>query len=204
MWSSCRPASSSAVNEVLRVLPSSLIDRLHSNLNILETDFNTSLRDDPTVSRKKHFKHLSVPVIAGFKPSIYTLYNHLVAEEFGKLTNDLFIGSLPSSLNHYPDMQIVSCNVKELFAGSVSLRDQSTYDVHLCGKDRSELASLYQDRMEFLEALVDSPAFLDFLNRNGAALDCSLDYHSCEKGPPKLQSTAATRHPTVNIRAADV
>jgi hypothetical protein len=171
------------VEEVLRILPSPLVDRLHSNFNSLERDFNNDLRDDSTIFRKKPLIHWSVPVLAGFKPSLCTLYNHLVVEEFRKLTNDIFMGCLPSSLTHYPDMQIVSCNVKKLFADSVSLRDQSANDVHLCGKDRFELASLYRERVDFLEALVDSPAFLDLLRRNGAALNCSLGYNPAVNSP---------------------
>lgn len=173
IWTNWNPAGSSAVEEVLRVLPSQIVERLHVNINTIESDFIVCSSEGHQAT-KTSFLHLSVPVAPGCEPSILSLYNQLVADEFTKILNDIFMGNIPSSLRHYPDMQIVACDVKELFSGSASLRHQSSHDIHLMVSTRAEIASLYQHRVDFLEALVDSPSFLFLLRRHGAALDTNI------------------------------
>ena len=168
MWSTWIGSSCSASDDSLHVLPSHVVEQLCSGINNIASSYNSVVESSlaGSAGSGRQFRKLSY-------------HNRLVEEQFRKVMMDVFLGALPKALHHYPDSFVVSCDMKILFAGSICSAEQLSWDSHLCGKDRLESTRLRRDRVDFLEALVDSAAFVHLLQRNGLALHCiSATYSS--------------------------
>ena len=110
--------------------------------------------------------------------SIDSQCNYYIERELKSFINSMILGGVPSSLAHYPQYRIVSCDVKCVMKNCMK---SDYFDLPLVGKDRADLTFADRDRIDFLDSVVQSPSFTNFLFRHGVALDC-VNSFACRNG----------------------
>ncbi len=90
-------------------------------------------------------------------------YNPFIESIFKDFFNTYFLKHLLKTLNLYPDKQVISCDIAALVHNIFEESSSGQKYIH-------EELTLICDRKEFIENIVYSPCFLDFIRRHGFAL----------------------------------
>mgnify|MGYP003386028173 FL=1 len=114
------------------------------------------------------------------KNSITSKFNFYMNSMFKSFLNGILLKNIPASLNLYPDKKVISCDVAGLMQHALGAEGdppassgQSLNHNHnhqtLRSNGGAEFALLCE-RKQFIEQVVESPCFADFLARHGFAL----------------------------------
>jgi hypothetical protein len=111
-------------------------------------------------------------------------FNALWSSIFKSFLNDVLLKGVPPSLHLYPANQVISCDVAALMqhcltaAPDTTARQQSSSGApaaaagtqFFVSNDSEKEISVLCEKKEFIEEVVESPCFLEFISRHGRAL----------------------------------
>jgi hypothetical protein len=105
--------------------------------------------------------------------------NYLVEKCFKDLWCELYLQYLPPSLYHYPQYEVISCNVniliqnctKDFCRPSHSSATTTTSLDHTATTASLEQQQRQRQRIDFLESMINSKGFESLLQRHGRGLD---------------------------------
>ena len=90
-------------------------------------------------------------------------FNDSITSIFKTFLNDLLLKKTSESLQLYPDKNVISCDVAALMQHALeNAAEHARYG--------NEAVNVLCDRKYFIEDVVDSPCFVDFVIRHGRSL----------------------------------
>ena len=134
-------------NKLLRIPPKEELDRVVKGFQKYST---------------LHRKETSC-ALPGSDKLITAKYNFHMTSIFKSFMNGVLLKHIPASLTLYSDKQVVSCDVAALMQYTLQ-----------CASPSSNVADEFGimcERKRFIENVVDSPSFLNFIARHGYALN---------------------------------
>lgn len=99
------------------------------------------------------------------------------------LWNELYLQYIPSSLYHYPQYNVISCNIKMILehcsssSSSTSVAAAGASSISPSSSSNNIFQVVYQSdtihrkKLDFLESIIDSKGFELLIQRHGLALD---------------------------------
>eukprot|EP00603_Paraphysomonas_imperforata_P012008 CAMPEP_0114450538 /NCGR_PEP_ID=MMETSP0104-20121206/513_1 /TAXON_ID=37642 ORGANISM="Paraphysomonas imperforata, Strain PA2" /NCGR_SAMPLE_ID=MMETSP0104 /ASSEMBLY_ACC=CAM_ASM_000202 /LENGTH=248 /DNA_ID=CAMNT_0001622685 /DNA_START=158 /DNA_END=904 /DNA_ORIENTATION=+ len=111
------------------------------------------------------YQKISVPSLDDTDTSITNVEtkNFHLASLFKSFMNGIWLKNIPASLTLYPDKQVVSCDI-------ATLMHHTLHEATAMPSNAADEFAIISERKKFIENVVDSCMFLEFIARHGFAL----------------------------------